>query len=178
MADQEKLRRLLEIVRDEILPLTESEAAKGCGATGGAVLRSDTYTSVMIGSDSTSQSPLLHGEIDALSRYFKLPVRPDPSELIFLATHDPCPMCAAAIARSGIKELWYIFDSPENEHICEELFGAPRVREENEFFTKRRVADAIEEGGSAELADLLDEITKRYDALAPTDGGEEQTEEA
>lgn len=167
MADSEKLKRLLEIVRDEIIPLTESEVVQGSGYTGAAVVRADTLMSVMIGANCSAQSPLFHGSIDALNRFFKLPVRPDPSELIFVATHDPCPMCTAAIAIAGFKELWYIFPLESSEHLCEELFGSKRSRGENAYFTRQCLADAVREDGSSDLAAMLDEIEKKYEELMP-----------
>lgn len=164
MKEPEKIRKMLEVIRDEILPLTESEVAKGNGTTGGAVLRADTLTSVMIGSSSTGTSPLIHGEMDALTRFFKLPVRPDPSELIFLTTHEPCAMCAAAIGLAGFKEVWTLRDSKISATTCRELFGADRARDENSMFVKRSLRRAAAD--DPEALEIIAEIDRRYDALA------------
>ena len=179
MHETEKLKKMLEIVRDEILPLTESEVARGNHVFGGAVLRSDTLTSVMIGSNNRVENPLFHGEIDTLNRFFKLPVRPNPEELIFLATHDPCPMCASAIAWAGFKELWVLysyqdveeeFGMPVDLEIFRDVFGVEGVRPDNSFFVKRNLKKAAMASPDVEeLDEILQEIDKRYSALQVQD---------
>jgi tRNA(Arg) A34 adenosine deaminase TadA len=175
MRDEEKIERMLDVIKDEILPLTECEVKRGNHVFGGAVLREDTMTSVMVGSNNRVESPLFHGEMDALNRFFKLPVRPKTSELIFLATHDPCPMCAAAIAWAGFRELWVLFSYRDIEEefgmtvdieMYREIFGANGARSENKFFVKRSILDAIDESSDPEkFGPVLEEIRKRYGAL-------------
>jgi tRNA(Arg) A34 adenosine deaminase TadA len=175
MRDSEKLRKILEVVRDEILPLTESEVSRGGGISGGAILRADTLTSVVVGSDNRTRNPLRHGDIDTLNRFFKLPVHPDPGELIFLATHEPCPMCAAAIAWAGFGEMWIFFGHEDTEDMCggqanwemyRELFGVEGIRLENAFFTKHNLKKAAAASPDREeLTEITDEIEKRYAAL-------------
>lgn len=186
MSDRGKLQKILEVIRDEILPLTESEAQKGNGVVGGAILRSDTLTSVMIGSNSAHDNPLMHGEMDTLMRFFKLPVHPDPSELIFVATHDPCPMCISALAIAGFKEIWVLYGA-KDEHAgpCEqinieffrELFGVEGAKAENAHFTKRLIKHAVPEGDD-ELHAMLAEIDKRYIALNSKTAGTSAPEPA
>lgn len=175
MHNTEKLQKMLEVIRDEILPLTESEVQRGNHVFGGAILRSDTLTSVMVGSNNRVENPLFHGEIDALNRFFKLPVRPATEELIFLATHDPCPMCASAIAWAGFKDLWVLFgykdvaeefEMPTDLLMYRELFDADGVRPENAFFKKHSLKKAVATSpDQEELQEILDEIINRYDAL-------------
>lgn len=175
----EKLQKILEVIRDEILPLTESEVARGNHVFGGAILRSDTLTSVMVGSNNRIENPLFHGEIDTLNRFFKLPVRPSPSELIFIATHDPCAMCASAIAWAGFKELWVLYDyrdveeefgMPVDLEMYRELFGAEGVRSQNKFFNKFSLRKAVASSSATEaLSPLLEEIDKRYSGLEVQD---------
>jgi tRNA(Arg) A34 adenosine deaminase TadA len=179
MRNDEKIERMLDVIRDEILPLTECEVKRGNHLFGGAILRPDTMTSVMVGSNNRVESPLFHGEIDTLNRFFKLPVRPRADELIFLATHDPCPMCAAAIAWAGFREIWFLFGyrdveesfgMPVNVEMYRELFGANGVKDENRFFKKYSLKEAIEELSSQErFVEILDEIEKRYAAMSVAD---------
>ena len=177
MHDSEKLQKMLEVIRDEILPLTEAEVARGNGVFGGAILRTDTLTSVMVGSDNHVENPLFHGEIDTLNRFFKLPVRPDPGELIFLATHDPCPMCASAIALAGFKELWVLFDRKDTD-VYRELFGVEGARPENAFFTKHSIKKAVATSPDKEaLEAILNEIEKRYEALGVKELGMKEASE-
>ncbi|MDR1943476.1 MAG: nucleoside deaminase [Synergistaceae bacterium] len=166
---------LLEIIRDEILPLTESESTRGNLPSGSALLRADTLTSVMVGADNRVVNPLFHGDIDAINRFFKLPVRPKTNELIFLATHDPCPMCASAIAWAGFKELWVFFDRSNWEHdqtprversMYRDLFGVDDIRQDNPFFTRHSIRKTVATNPHREeLQRMIDEIERRYAAL-------------
>ncbi|MDR3354649.1 MAG: nucleoside deaminase, partial [Synergistaceae bacterium] len=169
MNGTEKLRRLLEIIRDEIIPLSESEIHRGNHIFGSAIIRADTLTSVMVGSDNRVENPLFHGEMDALNRFFKLPVRPNAKDLIFLSVNDPCPMCASAIAWAGFKELWILFGAREVEAdfsmpavnlMYRELFGVEGIRPENPFFERHSLKKAVQSASNhADLQKLLEEIT-------------------
>lgn len=175
MIETEKLAKILDVISNEILPLTESEVESGSGVLGGAILRADTMTSVMVGASSTAKDPLAHGEMDALTRFFNMPVRPDPSELIFVATHEPCPMCAGAIAVAGFRELW-VFNGvkdaaayPANYRGSEatrELYGVECANSDNAFFTKRYIRGAVEVADDDSLRAAVAEIDKRYASLA------------
>lgn len=175
MHETEKIRGILEVIRDEVLPLTESQVACGNHVFGGAIMRADTMTSVMVGSNNRVENPLLHGEIDTLNRFFKLPVRPRSEDLLFVATHDPCPMCAAAIAWAGFKELWVLFnykdveaefDMPVDLLMYREVFGVEGVRPNNRFFSKHSLKEAVAESSDRDsLQPIFDEIKRRYAAL-------------
>jgi tRNA(Arg) A34 adenosine deaminase TadA len=179
MRDDEKMEKMLDVIRDEILPLTECEVKRGNHLFGGAVLRPDTLTSVMVGSNNRIENPLFHGEIDTLNRFFKLPVRPRPDELIFLATHDPCPMCAAAIAWAGFKEVWVFFGArevtenfamPVDAEMYKDLFGSAGTRAENKFFRKHYIKETIDGLPARDkLLGIMEEVEKRYAALSVAD---------
>jgi tRNA(Arg) A34 adenosine deaminase TadA len=179
MRDDEKTEKMLDVIKDEILPLTECEVKRGNHVFGGAILRPDTMTSVMVGSNNRVENPLFHGEIDTLNRFFKLPVHPRADELIFLATHDPCPMCAAAIAWAGFKEMWYLFEHddvsekfgmPTDAEMYKELFGTKGIRADNKFFRKYSIKETIAGlSDPGRFAPVLEEIEKRYTALEVAD---------
>lgn len=179
MHEAEKIRSILEVIRDEVLPLTESQVTYGNHIFGGAIMRADTMTSVMVGSNNRIENPLFHGEIDTLNRFFKLPVRPKSEDLIFVATHDPCAMCAAAIAWAGFKELWVLFDYKDVEAdfgmpvdllMYKEVFGVEGTRPDNLFFSKHSLKKAIAESPeNSSLQPIFDEIKKRYAALEVQD---------
>jgi tRNA(Arg) A34 adenosine deaminase TadA len=179
MRDDEKIEKMLDVIKDEILPLTECEVKRGNHVFGGAILRPDTMTSVMVGSNNRVENPLFHGEIDTLNRFFKLPVHSRADELIFLATHDPCPMCAAAIAWAGFKELWYLFDHkdivekfgmPADLEMYKEVFGTKGIRADNKFFRKYSIKEAVAALPDHErFAPAMEEIEKRYTALKVVD---------
>ena len=178
MREVEKIEKILDVIRDEILPLTECETTRGNHVFGGAILRSDTLTSVMVGSNNRVENPLFHGEIDTLIRFFKLPVHPRTDELVFLATHEPCPMCAAAIAWAGFREIWVLFgpeemaedfNMPVDMEIYKELFGSNGVRPDNKFFKKYSITGAIAELDTDRFDETLGEIRKRYAAMNVAD---------
>ena len=174
MRNVEKIEKMLDVIRDEILPLTECEVTRGNHVFGGAILRPDTLTSVMVGSNNRIENPLFHGEVDTLNRFFKLPVHPKPEELVFLATHEPCAMCAAAIAWAGFRELWVLFGAkemaedfnmPVDAEIYKELFGSNGMRPDNKFFKKHSIFEAIAELDTERFDEIMGEIKKRYAAM-------------
>ena len=178
MRNIEKIEKMLDVIKDEILPLTEYEVTRGNHVFGGAILRPDTLTSVMVGSNNRVDNPLFHGEIDTLIRFFKLPVRPRPEELVFLATHEPCPMCAAAIAWAGFREIWVLFGAkemiedfnmPVDTEMYKELFGLNGVRLDNKFFKKYSITGAIAELDTDRFDETLGEIWKHYAAMDVAD---------
>ena len=48
-------------------------------------------------------------------RLFYNTQKPPPADCLLLSTHEPCPMCAAAIAWSGISEVYFLFDYDDTE---------------------------------------------------------------
>jgi tRNA(Arg) A34 adenosine deaminase TadA len=183
MNNTEKLRAMLEVIRDEILPLTESVTTQGNDLLGSAVLRPDTFTSVIVGADNKMANPILHGVMDAINRFFKLPVHPPAEDLIFLSTHDPCPMCAAAIACAGFRELWVLFRreddddsdrfSPVGMELYKSLFGVNDIRQDNVFFTRRSLKKAvIAHPHDGELQRILGEIEHRYAVIRSHENGQ------
>lgn len=167
MRDSEKAEKLLDIISDEILPLTESETDKGNKIFGAAIVRKDTLTSVMVGTDDSAADPLSHGAIDTLERFYKLPVRPEIDDLIFLTPFELCPMCAAAVAITGINEVWVLYDQkdmkemlPEDAltHEYRDLFGIKNVKADNPYYEIHYLKQELDDSAVKHI----DEITKRY----------------
>jgi tRNA(Arg) A34 adenosine deaminase TadA len=173
MSNFSKLKAMLEVMRNEVLPLVESVAIMGNALSGGVVMRQDTLTSVIVGADYQIENPVIHGEMDVINRFFKLPVHPPAEELLIMVTHEPCPMCATAIALAGFKELWVLFPSDDPAvpgtvvpHLYRDLFGVKGLRQDNNFFDRRYIRTAIEENSrSEELMEIFDEISMRYAAM-------------
>ena len=40
--------------------------------------------------------------------------RPDPKEIIFFATHEPCPLCLSAITWAGYDNFYYFFSHEDS----------------------------------------------------------------
>lgn len=160
-----EIERLLHVIRHDIYPLTERLVAEGNNLFGAAVLAGPNLDLVVAGSNRREEDPILHGEIATIHAFFRLPVRPEPAETVFLSTHEPCPMCAAALAWCGFGEICYLFDYEETARdfsmpgdllIMEELFGAKALRHENVFFRMLSIRDLAAESGEKEA--LMDEI--------------------
>jgi len=55
---------------------------------GAAVLRKDDLSLVVAGTNHEAFSPLWHGEVYTIKLFYELQGHPDPSECIFLSTHE------------------------------------------------------------------------------------------
>ena len=126
--------RLLEVVENDIVPLTHSGVRQGDKVFGGAILRKDDGALVIAGTNRETECPLWHGEISTIKAFHELPAkdRPQPRECIFLSTHEPCSMCLSAITWAGFDNFYYLFsyeDSrddfaiPHDLRILDEVFG-------------------------------------------------------
>ena len=119
---QEKLfNRLMDVIEYDVAPLTRKRVAIGCKVFGAAVLRKDDLSLVLAETNMEAFSPLWHGEVYAIKQFWELQGHPDPKDCIFIATHQPCCMCASAIAWSGFPELFYL-------RIRARTFISPTIR--------------------------------------------------
>ena len=169
-------RRLLKVIADDILPLTTIGVGKGDKVFGAAVLSGGANELVMASTnrEHSGGCPLWHGEMAAIADYFALPSRPAAGECVFVSTHEPCPMCASALAWSGFGEVYYLFDYadtakvfniPHDENILHELFSpCIELRRDNKFFKMTPISELI--GNDNELQKLRAELENRYRVLS------------
>jgi tRNA(Arg) A34 adenosine deaminase TadA len=167
--------RLLHVIRHDIYPLTERLVAQGNNLFGAAVLAGPNLDVVVVGSNRREEDPTLHGETATIHAFYALPVRPDPAETVFLSTHQPCPMCAAALAWCGFRKIFYLFGYEETARdfampgdlaILEELFGAKALRHENAFFRMVPIRGLVEKSPRREaLLREIDSIKALYKGL-------------
>lgn len=172
--------RLLEVIDDDVLPLTERGVAHGNKVFGAALLRKADLSLVTVGTNDETDNPLWHGEIATLNRFYALPDRPPTTELIFLSTHEPCTLCMSAITWAGFDNYYYLFsheDSrdafaiPHDLRILKELFGLEPggYRRTNAFWTAYAIRDLIDvedEPLRSELRARAERIAARYAALS------------
>ncbi|MEI7054844.1 nucleoside deaminase [Nocardioides sp. CCNWLW239] len=114
--DAEDVRRLLDVIEQEIVPLTGAGVAAGNKIFGAAILRRADLSVVVAETNNEIENPLWHGEIHAIKRFFELPTdaRPTPADSLLLATHEPCSLCLSGVAWSGIPEFAYLFSHQDS----------------------------------------------------------------
>jgi tRNA(Arg) A34 adenosine deaminase TadA len=172
--------RLLEVIDDEILPLTERGVGSGNKVFGAAILRKSDLSLVIAGTNDETGNPLLHGEINTLNRFYELPDRPPTTELVFLTTHEPCTLCMSAITWAGFDNYYYFYshedsrDSfaiPHDLVILKELYGLEPggYRRTNAFWTAYSIPELIASEDEPVRGELLARqlrIRDRYAALS------------
>ena len=168
--------RLLDVIEENVVPLTVLGVEAGNRVFGAAVLRRDDLSLVAAETNRAALSPLWHGEIYTIKRFFELQEHPNPSECIFLTTHQPCCMCASALAWSGFNEIYYLygykrtrdeFNMPHDLRMNREIFGCDEPNSKNAYFEWRSLYAAVAELSDPEKArKRLAVLSQIYDRLA------------
>ncbi|GLQ39707.1 tRNA-specific adenosine deaminase [Rhizobium albus] len=173
-------KRLLDVIENNILPLTERGVADGNKVFGAAILRKSDLSLVIAETNNETENPLWHGEVHTLKRFYEMAETPPTGELIFLSTHEPCSMCLSAITWAGFDNFTYFFshedsrDSfsiPHDLKILKEVFRLEPggYARDNAFWKSAPIAALIAAAPEAERAALEEQaarITERYAALS------------
>jgi len=174
--------RLLSVMENDIIPLTQRGVAQGNKVFGAALLRKSDLSLVIAETNNETENPLWHGEIHTLKRFYELSDRPDTRELIFLSTHEPCTMCMSAITWAGFDNFFYFFsheDSrdafaiPHDLKILKEVFGLEPggYKRSNAFWKSFWISDLAASAlpaHKAELATRIDAIKAAYAEMSNT----------
>ena len=154
MAETSIAARLLDVLERDIIPMTERGVAAGNKIFGAALLRKSDCSVVIAGTNSETDNPLLHGEISTLNQFYDMTKRPSTRDLVFLSTHEPCPLCLSAITWAGFDNFYYFFsfedsrdafDIPHDLKILKEVFGVEDggYRASNAFWTAYSIPDLV-----------------------------------
>ena len=180
MSDEKRFHRFLDVIEREIVPLTAGAVEIGCKVFGAAVLKKNDLSLVLAGTNHEAMSPLWHGEIYTIKLFFELQGHPDPADCVFLSTHQPCCMCTSALAWSGFREVWYLFEyaetaedfhMPDDLTMLSALFGAKGTNHHNAYLDLHGLREAVAVSPEApRLEERIRGLKERYRAL-PVDLG-------
>ena len=182
MTDTALLDRLLDVIEQDVVPMTRAGVKKGNKLFGAAILAKADGSLVLAETNNELENPLWHGEVHALKRFYELPkeTRPATGDCIFIATHEPCSLCLSAITWTGFDNFYYLFsheDSrdafaiPHDLKILKEVFTLEPggYNAENEFWKShsiRKLAAALPEPDRTRIEARIAAITKTYDDLS------------
>ena len=183
-ADAAFPHRLLDVIRDDIVPLTRAGVARGDKVFGAAILLKADLSLVAAATNEEMANALWHGEVSAIRRFHELPAdaRPAPAECVFLATHEPCSLCLSAITWAGFDNFHYLFAYrstaedfaiPHDLRILEEVFAVSDggYRRRNAYWTAYAIADAVAARPSGERVALdarIEELRAVYGEFSAT----------
>lgn len=176
------VERLLDVIERDILPLTTDGVRRGNKIFGAAILRKSDRTLVVAETNNETESPLWHGEMHALRRFYEMSatIRPATRDCVFLATHEPCSLCLSAITWCGFDNFYYLFsheDSldafaiPHDLRILKEVFTLDPggYRATNAYWTSYAIPMLVAAQPPAEEARLkarIDALAVSYQALS------------
>ena len=181
-ASVELIERLLDVIEHDILPLTQKGVAQGNKLFGAAILNKADGSLVLAETNNELENPLWHGEMHALKRFYERlkEGRPATGDLIFLATHEPCPLCLSAITWTGFDNFYYLyshedsrdsFEIPHDLKILKEVFRLDPggYAAENAYWTSYSLPELIDALPAAErerLTARIAGISRKYDVLS------------
>jgi tRNA(Arg) A34 adenosine deaminase TadA len=176
-----ELKRMLQIIKEEIFPVTVQGVTDGNKVFGAAILDKE-FVTTCVETNRETTCPLFHGEVHAIYQWSKMvePSQRGPlaQSANFLATHEPCCMCVSSILWSGFQKVFYFFPYsvttaqgiPHDVRTMHELWGVPTYRKQNRYLSTACIMDLIEalpEGSEKEeLLNLQNDLSAEYDRLS------------
>ena len=140
--NEDLIQRFLNVIREDILPRTYRGVDQGHKIFGAAILLKRDLSLVLADTNHEKDCPLWHGEVYTIKRFYEMQERPDPSECIFLSTHEPCSMCLSALAWSGFPLVYFLFtyqetkedfEIPDDLKILHQIFKCYKPERKSEY---------------------------------------------
>ena len=182
VATAANLRRLLQVIEEEILPITKKQVQESGNKVFGAAILNNDWSTVTAGSNEETLCPLFHGEVRVIYQWSQQIAAaergPAAVRSIFLATHEPCCMCISSIVWSGFNRCYYLFPYtvtasqgiPHDINTMHELWGVNSYRKTNKYIATAGIVDLVqklEDGDErTELLATIDRLTAAYDTLS------------
>ncbi|KAK4053258.1 GTP-binding protein rbg1 [Microbotryomycetes sp. JL221] len=191
-AQEDLIKACLHTTEHDIVPLTRQGVSEGCKVFGAAILNKTTLKPVMVATNDEKTSPLLHGEVNCIQKFYtqlSREQRPAMKDLVFFATHEPCSLCLSAITWAGFDNFTYLFtyedtrdafSIPYDIDILEQVFRVPSTNvaetttdlsnrplynKSNKFFTSQSIADLIAGVQDAEQRQALQDKAQKVKDL-------------
>ena len=174
--NQTFIDRLLTVMETEIIPLTREGVRNGNKVFGAAMLKKSDLSTIVVGTNHETENPLWHGEVVTIKQYYEMvnkdeSKRVDPKDVIFFATHEPCPLCASAITWSGYDNFYYLFSHEDSRDafnighdlkILKEVFkhDPGGYARKNSYWSAYGVMDLINNCDKNTRAELLNRVTR------------------
>ena len=188
------LNRLLDVIEQDLLPLSKAGVATGNKIFGAAILRKSDWSVVVAAVNNETENPLWHGEMHAIKKFYELPQdqRPASGDCLFLATHEPCSLCLSGITWSGFDNFYYLFSYeetrdefgiPHDIRILREVYAVPDpdrtevppdrplYNRSNAFFTSHDIValtGGLDRGHKEALTARIDGLSAAYRELSET----------
>jgi tRNA(Arg) A34 adenosine deaminase TadA len=176
-----ELKRMLQVIEEEIIPKTEKGVKIGNKVFGAAVLDSELK---LVHADTNEETtcPIFHGEVKLIFEWSKIiPAAergPAAQSSIFLSTHEPCCMCISSILWTGFQKVYFFFPYaitssqgiPHDINTMHELWGVNTYRKRNKYISTACIMDLIDhvedEADKSELKATQQRLMDAYDKLS------------
>lgn len=176
MSTDAVFNRMLDVIENDIVPITRQGVSEGHKVFGAAVLLKKDLSLVLAGTNHELECPLWHGEVYTIKEFYGMKNRPDPKDCVFLSTHEPCSMCLSAIAWAGFPEFYFLFsyedtkDSfaiPHDIKMLKEVFFCDAPSRENSFYKAHPLVEMIPSlPDRATAEERVARIQREYDSLS------------
>jgi tRNA(Arg) A34 adenosine deaminase TadA len=186
------LSRLLDVIENDLAPLSRKRISEGDKIFGAAILRKSDLSLVVGETNNETNNPLWHGEIFTIKKFYELPreTRPEAKDCLFLSTHEPCSLCLSGITWSGFDNFYYLFsyedtrdafNIPHDIRILKEVYAVPDpdrdavapgrdlYNRSNAFFESHSIQAMIgglDRGNKENLTARVDDLSALYVELS------------